>query len=192
MRRRGVNGEEFILKKVRSDLNELKILEYLRTIEPSCKYIVRLVETVSSNIGTCIVLPKRHSVDLELRLFPDYGSVRGRLIEFSRNLLEGLSFLHEHKIAHLDIKPRNLVYTDDFLLQIIDFDIAVQLADINDQIDEYCGTKDWMAPEIGEENGPRHSYSPILADKWSCGRVLAILRRDSGRTRAVLRILPDG
>jgi len=30
-----------------------------------------------------------------------------------------------------------------------------------------------MAPEIGEENGPSRMYSPILADKWSCGRVLA-------------------
>ncbi len=38
-----------------------------------------------------------------------------------------------------------------------------------------------MAPEIGEENGPRRPYSPILADKWSCGKVLALLADKHGR-----------
>jgi len=57
-------------------------------------------------------------------------------------------------------------------LQIIDFDVAIEVQDENTEIDEYRGTKGWTAPEMGEEDGQTPMYSPIKADRWSCGRVL--------------------
>jgi serine/threonine protein kinase len=42
-------------------------------------------------------------------------------------------------------------------------------------IDRWCGTPGWMAPEIGHQDGPRCSYSPIRADLWSCGQMLRYL-----------------
>ena len=41
-----------------------------------------------------------------------------------------------------------------------------------------------MAPEIGEENGPRQMYSPMRADsadKWLCGRVLNLFAERHGK-----------
>ncbi|KAH9168835.1 kinase-like domain-containing protein, partial [Lactarius sanguifluus] len=73
---------------------------------------------------------------------------------------------------HRDIKPDNLVCDDDFCLQIIDFDVAIEVQDENTEVDKYRGTRGWTAPEMGEEDGPRAWYSPIKADRWSCGRVL--------------------
>ena len=87
-------------------------------------------------------------------------------------LIKGLAFPHEHKIAHRDIKPDNLVRDHDFNLKIIDFDIAIKVEDENTEINGYCGTKGWSAPEIGKEDGPTPMYSPIKADEWSCGRVI--------------------
>ncbi|KAH8981237.1 kinase-like domain-containing protein, partial [Lactarius hatsudake] len=91
-------------------------------------------------------------------------------------LIKGLAYLHKHRIAHRDIKPDNLVCDDVFRLKIIDFDIAIKVQDENTEVDKYCGldrgTEGWTAPEIGKEDGPTPMYSPIKADRWSCGRVL--------------------
>ena len=38
-----------------------------------------------------------------------------------------------------------------------------------------------MAPEIGEENGPRQMYSPMRANKWSCGHVLCLFAERHGK-----------
>ncbi|KAF8270798.1 hypothetical protein EI94DRAFT_1570194, partial [Lactarius quietus] len=57
-----------------------------------------------------------------------------------KNLVNVLAFIHEHQIAHRDIKPGNLVCDDDFRLQIIDFDVAIKVRDENTEIDEYYGT----------------------------------------------------
>ena len=49
----------------------------------------------------------------------------------------------------------------------------MEVQDENTEIAEYCGTKDWTAPEVGERGGsPPPMYSPIKADRWSCGNVI--------------------
>src|ERR1044071_7420668 len=44
-----------------------------------------------------------------------------------KQLLEGVGFLHEHNIAHLDIKFGNLVIDNQNKLLIIDYGLAEQL-----------------------------------------------------------------
>ena len=87
-------------------------------------------------------------------------------------LIKGLAFLHKYNIAHRDIKPDNLVCDSRYCLQIIDFDVAIQVQDENTEIKEYRGTEGWTAPEMGTQDGPTPKHSPIRADRWSCGRVL--------------------
>ena len=99
------------------------------------------------------------------------GGDAGR-VRLSWGLVAGLAYLHEYQIAHRDIKPDNLVCDDDLNLKIIDFDIAMKVEDENTKIEEYWGTEGWTAPEIGKEGGPTPMYSPIKADRWSCGRVI--------------------
>ena len=99
-------------------------------------------------------------------------------MEFSFQFLEGAAFLHHHGIAHLDIKPQNLVVILGQLF-IIDFDLSVRVSGSDALIDRWCGTPKWMAPEIGNQDGPRRSYSPIRADLWSCGLILQYLTSNS-------------
>ncbi|KAI0245958.1 kinase-like domain-containing protein, partial [Lactifluus subvellereus] len=86
-----------------------------------------------------------------------------------RGLIKGLAYLHKLCIAHRDIKPDNLLVDPDFCLKIIDFDIAMQVKDEDEEVDGKCGTTHWMAPEVEKKCS---TYSPIKADRWSCGRVL--------------------
>ena len=87
-------------------------------------------------------------------------------------LIDVLTYLHKYNIAHRDIKPANLVCDGRYRLQIIDLDVAIRVQDENTETDQYRGTKGWTAPEMGTEDGPAQRYSPIKADRWSCGRVL--------------------
>ncbi len=74
--------------------------------------------------------------------------LRGPLTQLSSNLIEGLSYLHDVGVAHLDVKPGNLIYTDSFHLQIIDFDTAVQVGSMDKTIEGVYGTEGWMVPKI--------------------------------------------
>ncbi|KAH9168845.1 kinase-like domain-containing protein [Lactarius sanguifluus] len=163
------NKTELIAKHLRKGSKELDILKYLHTIRPQSPHVISLIETIPSTTGGWLILPKLHSICYQEVM--NSRGVRGR-DQLGRGLIEGLGYLHEHGIAHRDIKPGNLVCDDDFCLQIIDFDVAIEVQDENTEVDKYRGTRDWTAPEMGEEGGPRAWYSPIKADRWSCGRVL--------------------
>ncbi|KAH9041687.1 kinase-like domain-containing protein [Lactarius pseudohatsudake] len=163
------NKTELIAKHLRKGSKELDILKSIRTIRPQSPHVISFIETIPSTTGGWLILPMLYSIrDLELM---DSCGVRGH-DQLGRGLIEGLGYLHEHGIAHRDIKPDNLVCDDDFCLQIIDFDVAIEVQDENTEVDEYRGTRGWTAPEMGEEDGPTAMYSPIKADRWSCGCVL--------------------
>lgn len=122
-------------------------------------------------MGQCIILPRLRCVAYDLYLVSDGGALRGRYVALSRDVARGVTFLHDHGIAHLDIiKPLNMVYTESYSLRIIDFDTSVW-ADDKRMIEGYIGSEAVVAPEIGTEDGPDFPYSPIKADRYSCGRV---------------------
>jgi serine/threonine protein kinase len=172
-------SKEYIAKRIRRHSNEVQILRLLLSSEPPCDYVVQILETVKSKVNTFIVFPKLRSIFEELQLG---GRVLGgRLVDMSRDLAKGLTFLHHNNIAHLDINPSNLCFTDSYCLQIIDFDISVQVDGEDGQIDDYLGTEGWMAPEIGTKNGPRQLYSPIRADRYSCGCVFSVFANRQGK-----------
>ena len=158
------SGTTVVVKYIRPDCNELSILRYLDSFTESHDYILPLLGVLELD-GTFIILPEATPLELgfAFKMFGDNGA------DFSRQLMEGVAYLHRCDIAHLDIKPGNMVVFETRLL-IIDFDISVRVDGPDALIDRRRGTPGWMAPEIGHE-----PYSPIRADLWSCGRMLQYL-----------------
>ncbi|XP_030637588.1 striated muscle preferentially expressed protein kinase [Chanos chanos] len=66
-----------------------------------------------------------------------------------RQLLEGICYLHQNDIVHLDIKPENILMADrrSDQIRICDFGNALKLTQNEDQYCRY-GTPEFIAPEI--------------------------------------------
>jgi len=164
------NGTVVIVKLLHPDSHELEILRDLHQIDSQYNHTIPLVRSLKLDMGTFVLFPKATPLDNRFAL----GMLHNNVVDFSQQLIEGVAFLHSRGIAHLDIKPQNIVVAPNQLF-IIDFDISVRVDGPTALIDRWCGTPGWMAPEIGHQDGPKCWYSPIRADLWSCGLVLQYL-----------------
>jgi serine/threonine protein kinase len=92
------------------------------------------------------VLPKLVSLDLAL---DTSSSAVSKFQSMSHDLASGLQFMHDLNIAHMDIKPSNLVYHPaTFVLQVIDFNSVIWVKNLDETISGRRGTLAWMAPGL--------------------------------------------
>jgi len=177
-------NKELIAKKIRKGSNELEIFKHLNTIQPKTKYVISLVDSFRTGSRAWAILPKMDSVAYCVEHTLDLLSED--ITRVCWGLIKGLAYLHGRRIAHRDIKPDNLLVDRDFCLKIADFDIAMQVKDEDEEVNDQCGTKDWMAPEVENKSS---TYSPIKADRWSCGRVLLYLLDEFKKEERLLRVI---
>jgi serine/threonine protein kinase len=81
--------------------------------------------------------------------------------------LQGLEFLHAHKIMHRDIKGANLLVDNSGTVKLADFGASKRMEDvatIQSGHKSMKGTPYWMAPEVIKQTG--HGRA---ADVWSVG-----------------------
>jgi tRNA A-37 threonylcarbamoyl transferase component Bud32 len=80
-------------------------------------------------------------------------------------IAKGVKYMHEHNVAHRDLKLTNILIDEEYTVKIIDFGFACEA---NERHKMYCGTPSYMAPEIVEKK----LYFPKPTDIWSLGVVL--------------------
>ncbi|XP_071481552.1 uncharacterized protein [Diadema antillarum] len=89
------------------------------------------------------------------------------VVRLLHQIIEGVHYLHKQNIAHLDLKPQNILLTSKEVgsgdIKLIDFGIARYLSK-EEEIRDIQGTPDYVAPEI-------LNYEPITlaTDMWSVG-----------------------
>ena len=102
-----------------------------------------------------------------------YNVIRTRHLPYTSvykcayQLLSALEFMHERHIAHLDIKPDNILVDEHWRLIITDFGLAKEVMP-GERLHQYSGSFSYMAPEILD----RKQFDPFKADIWSFGVTL--------------------
>ncbi|KAJ9467607.1 Mitogen-activated protein kinase kinase kinase 3 [Diplonema papillatum] len=93
------------------------------------------------------------------------------LMNYTRQIVEGLDYLHKRRVLHRDIKPANLLVSTDGIVKLTDFgtshELATQVETVSDK--EFVGTPAYTSPEAIRGV---HSFA---SDIWSMGITIAEL-----------------
>ncbi|XP_023667628.1 cyclin-dependent kinase 6 [Paramormyrops kingsleyae] len=175
------NGRFVALKRVRvqteeegmplSTIREVAVLRQLESFEhPN---VVRLFDvcTVSrTDRETKLTLVFEH-VDQDLTTYlekaPEPGVPPETIKDMMYQLLQGLDFLHSHRVVHRDLKPQNILVTSGGQIKLADFGLA-RIYSFQMALTSVVVTLWYRAPEVLLQS----SYATPV-DLWSVGCIFA-------------------
>lgn len=100
------------------------------------------------------------------RMLEQYQTFSEQIIrKFTKQILEGLEFLHFNNIIHRDIKGENILVDNDGVCKLSDFGGAKVIVELENKKESLKGTPNWMAPEIIKTGEEPTRFSDI----WSVG-----------------------
>ncbi|XP_027345408.1 mitogen-activated protein kinase kinase kinase 1-like [Abrus precatorius] len=106
-------------------------------------------------------------------LYQKYRLNDSQVSAYTRQILNGLKYLHDHDVVHRDIKCSNILVDVSGSVKLADFGLA-KATKFND-VKSSKGSPYWMAPEV--VNLKNQGYG-LAADIWSLGcTVLEMLQR---------------
>ncbi|XP_078474830.1 death-associated protein kinase 3 isoform X1 [Lampetra planeri] len=158
--RRGVSEEEI--------LREVDILR-----EIAHPNIVTLHDVFENRTDVILLLELVSGGELFDFLAEKESLTEEEALDFLRQILSGVDYLHGRHIAHFDLKPENIMLLDKSerrpRIKIIDFGLAHKIVD-GMEFKNIFGTPEFVAPEIV-------NFEPLglEADMWSIGVITYIL-----------------
>lgn len=156
-----LNGDESgVVKLVPPKSKEAVIVRKLQCIKDVCNPLlpnIRIAVFPWDPSFSIVLMPKGNHCHVNA----------GNLLSLSVQLVSGVKFLHDHGVAHLDLKSDNLLLSSTGRLSIIDFSV-LELCNRKTILRGFVGTQGCVCPEIAAEM----PFSPFLADVWACGKLL--------------------
>ncbi len=162
----------------------VKTVEVAQALPHSGKAIVSTIAVRQSSTLLGDALPEMHAkqpgeeiaVGREL---PEAEAIRhlngmsyqDAAVWIMRRVADGLAFAHEHGVIHRDLKPGNILLTDDGEPLILDFNLATQHATVGQAVAIIGGTLPYISPEqlFALRNGGRVG---VASDIYSFGVIL--------------------
>uniref|UniRef100_A0A8C4QPH3 cyclin-dependent kinase n=1 Tax=Eptatretus burgeri TaxID=7764 RepID=A0A8C4QPH3_EPTBU len=180
------NGGRFVaLKKVRvhtsedgmpmSTIREVALLRQLESFEhPNIVRLFDVYTTACTDRETRLTLVFEF-IDQDLSMFlekvPPPGLPESRIRDMMQQFLNGLDFLHTHRVVHRDLKPQNILVTSGGQLKLADFGLA-RIYSFQMALTSVVVTLWYRAPEVLLQA----SYATPV-DLWSVGCIFAEMFR---------------
>lgn len=136
-------------KNEKRNINEFKISKKLKNKNISNFYGVEEIKEFNLD---CVISDYSKLNDLSFfmkKINKKYLS-ESLLCFFAFQILNGISFCHLNKVAHFDIKPKNIVIDQYLNIKIIDFSVSLDYSKINKNKIElsFQGTNFYIPPEV--------------------------------------------
>jgi BR serine/threonine kinase len=129
-------------------------------------HILRIYEVFESDSHLYIVTEYAENRELFDLLVARKRLPENEAIDFFREIIYALEYLHHHGICHRDLKPENLLLDGNLTLRIADFGFARWMR--SDVTSTSCGSPHYTAPEVIRAQ----PYDGRIADVWSSGIIL--------------------
>ncbi len=133
-----------------------------------CRYYGAFMDDSTGTISIAMEFCEGGSLDSVYREVKKLGGRTGEKVlgKVAEGVLNGLTYLHSHRIIHRDIKPSNILLCRTGQVKLCDFGVSGEFGTKGDA-NTFIGTSYYMAPEriTGQ------SYT-ITSDVWSLGVTL--------------------
>ena len=143
-------------------LREINVLKGLR-----CRNIIKVFESLIYGDRVFMVMEIMTKGDLRKYINKTGAMKESNARKMFSDILNGVVYLHQHSIVHLDLKLENLLLNEDLVIKITDFGCA-RLQVGSKRFNTPCGSYAYGAPEVISGQ----SYDGMKADVWSLGIIL--------------------
>ncbi|PWA69397.1 Protein kinase, ATP binding site-containing protein [Artemisia annua] len=164
----------FALKVVHADSDPMMRRQIFREMEilrrTDSPYVVKCHEIFEKPDGDIAILMEYMDFGTLESLLKTTGTLsEATLADVARQVLNGLNYLHAHKIIHRDIKPANLLVNKNMQVKIADFGVSKIMCRTLDACNSYVGTCAYMSPERFDPDSHGSNYNGYSGDIWSLG-----------------------
>uniref|UniRef100_A0A665W6M7 Ribosomal protein S6 kinase n=1 Tax=Echeneis naucrates TaxID=173247 RepID=A0A665W6M7_ECHNA len=166
----GSFGKVFLVRKVTPpDANQLYAMKVLKkaTLKGALgrQYQTNYLQLAFQTEGKLyLILDFLRGGDLFTRLSKEVMFTEEDVKFYLAELALGLDHLHSLGIIYRDLKPENILLDEEGHIKLTDFGLCKEAIDHEKKAYSFCGTVEYMAPEVVNRQGHIHS-----ADWWSFG-----------------------
>ncbi|XP_041089769.1 ribosomal protein S6 kinase alpha-1 isoform X2 [Polyodon spathula] len=127
-------------------------------------FVVKLHYAFQTEGKLYLILDFLRGGDLFTRLSKEVMFTEEDVKFYLAELALGLDHLHSVGIIYRDLKPENILLDEVGHIKLTDFGLSKEAIDHEKKAFSFCGTVEYMAPEVVNRQGHNHS-----ADWWSYG-----------------------
>lgn len=130
--------DAFMLKRFKEEANHYLLLSH--------NNLPKLVDFVINEGQMYLVMEYVDGIDMNKYLQSNGPLDEDMTIHFFTMILDTIGYLHKQGILHLDIKPSNIMVTNNLAIKILDLGISAKVTEGESQ-KKKCGSPSFMAPE---------------------------------------------
>ncbi|XP_035192979.1 myosin light chain kinase 3 isoform X2 [Oxyura jamaicensis] len=155
------------LKEKEEVKNEINIMNQLNHVN-----LIQLYDAFEAKNNITLIMEYLDGGELFDRIIDEnYHLTELDAILFTKQICEGVHYLHQHYILHLDLKPENILCVNHTgnQIKIIDFGLARRYKP-REKLKVNFGTPEFLAPEV-----VNYDFVSFPTDMWSVGVITYML-----------------